>query len=340
MVFGAAIGPARGEAGAVLAAMVCAATVTLAGAANADDSGLDTEVMGGTGVPILPAGQLGAVDTLYIQPNLPGTDPVPLSTPEQFSPLSGTMTLDESVAQGVADLNTAIAPDVTAGTPVGVFGVSQSAIVASLEMEQLDPSGTQSSLPVDFVLTGDPMNPDGGVMERFPGLDILGATFYGATPGDDFSTVIYTHEYDAFADFCQYPVDVVCDVNAVAGIANHDYGYLTAAQVDAAIPLATQGATETTYYMIPSELPLVTDLQSIPAVGDLLAALLGPDLTAIVNWGYGNPDYGYSLGPANIPTPADLLPPASDTTALLEALVSGTQVGVQDFVTALWSGIS
>jgi hypothetical protein len=92
--------------------------------------------------------------------------------------------------------------------------------------------------------------------------------------------------------------------------------------------------------MIPSELPLVTDLQSIPVVGAPLAALLGPDLTAIVNWGYGNPDYGYSLGPANIPTPADLLPPASDTTALLEALVSGTQVGVQDFVTAISSGIS
>lgn len=325
----------------ILAAALCAAAVTLAGAANADDSVPDTEVMGETGVPILPTAQLGTVDTLYIQPNLPGTDPVPLSTPEQFSPLIGTMTLDESVDQGVTDLNTAIAPDLSTGTPVGVFGISQSAIIASLEMEHLDPSGTQSSLPVDFVLTGDPMNPDGGVMERFPGLDILGATFYGATPGDDFSTVIYTHEYDGFADFCQYPIDVVCDVNAVAGVfADHDYSYLTAAQVEAAIPLATQGVTETTYYMIPSELPLVTDLQSIPVVGAPLAALLGPDLTAIVNWGYGNPDYGYSLGPANIPTPADLLPPASDTTALLEALVSGTQVGVQDFVTAISSGIS
>src|SRR6516225_2215369 len=143
-MFRAAIGSPRAEAGAVLAAVVCAAAVTLAGAANADASDLDTEVMGGTGVPIFPAGELGTLDTLYIQPNLPEADPVPLSTPEQFSPLIGTMTLDESVAQGVADLNTAIAPDVSTGTPVGVFGVSQSAIIASLEMEHLDLSGTQS----------------------------------------------------------------------------------------------------------------------------------------------------------------------------------------------------
>jgi hypothetical protein len=55
-------------------------------------------------------------------------------------------------------------------------------------------------------------------------------------------------------------------------------------------------------------------------------------LTAIINWGYGNPAYGWSTGPANVQTPFGFLPPLSDTLALGPALVSGTQQGFSAFM--------
>ena len=38
------------------------------------------------------------------------------------------------------------------------------------------------------------MNPNGGMFARFPGLSFpsIGGTFYGATPANDYPTVIYT----------------------------------------------------------------------------------------------------------------------------------------------------
>ncbi len=44
------------------------------------------------------------------------------------------------------------------------------------------------------MLLGDPMNPNGGLMTRFPGLTMptLGVDFYGATPTN---TIYPTHIY-------------------------------------------------------------------------------------------------------------------------------------------------
>ena len=59
----------------------------------------------------------------------------------------------------------------------------------------------------------------------------------------------------------------------------------------------------TTYYMgMTANLPLLDPLRYVPVVGNPLADLLQPDLTYLVNWGYGNPAYGYSTGPANVPS--------------------------------------
>ena len=88
----------------------------------------------------------------------------------------------------------------------------------------------------------------------------------------------------------------------------------------------------TNYYMIPTaNLPLLNPIRSIPVIGDPIADLLQPDLTYLVNWGYGNPAFGYSTGPANVITPFGFLPPLSDTTALGPDLMSGTQAGVSAF---------
>jgi hypothetical protein len=89
----------------------------------------------------------------------------------------------------------------------------------------------------------------------------------------------------------------------------------------------------TTYMMIPTQnLPLLDPLRIIPVIGNPLADLVQPDLRYLVNWGYGNPNFGFSTGPADVPTPFGLFPPLSATTALGPDLISGTQQGIGAFV--------
>ena len=54
-----------------------------------------------------------------------------------------------------------------------------------------------------------------------------------------------------------------------------------------------------------------------------------------MNWGYGDPNFGWSTGPADVPTPFGFLPPLGDTTALGPDLISGTQQGIGAFVADL-----
>ncbi|MGB7146029.1 PE-PPE domain-containing protein [Mycobacterium sp.] len=305
------------------------------------------EVMGGSGDPIPDQAFLEYVQSLYFpstevfsgQPTYPDADPLALVTPEQFFPSTGvnSLPLDTSVSEGVTILNDAIAPQLDAGDPVGVFGISQSAVIASLEMEQLDPSGMPSDLPATFVLVDDLMDPNGGIFERFDGLSLpsLGLDFYGATPGDDFATTIYSLEYDGYADFPRYPLDFLSDLNALAGMA-YVHGMaldLTPAQLTTAIELPTSGATETTYYMIPTtDLPLLDPVRDIPVIGNPIADLLQPDLTYLVNLGYGDPLYGWSTSAANVPTEFGLFPSLSDIEMMPGLLVSGAEQGVENFI--------
>ncbi|HEU4360491.1 MAG TPA: PE-PPE domain-containing protein [Mycobacterium sp.] len=304
-----------------------------------------TEVIGGSGQPIPSPSYVAANNTLFVQPNLPGTTPQAVFTPEGLYPLTGikSLPLDPSVSQGVTILNDTISPQLTAGTPTGIFGYSQSTIISSLEMQQLDPSGTPSDLPARFVLAADIMNPNGGIFERFDGLQFpsLGLSFSGATPTDDFPTVVYTSEYDGFADSPRYPINVLSDLNAVAGIVfvHPDYVDLSVNQVTPvadggqAVLLPTQGPTETTFYMIPTEnLPLLDPLRAIPVIGKPLADLIQPDLKVLVDLGYGDPDYGWSTGPANVPTPFGLFPSLSDMAKVPGLLLSGTEQGFQAFI--------
>lgn len=127
----------------------------------------------------------------------------------------------------------------TTGNAVTVFGWSQSAIIASLEMQRFTAMGgaAPSASDLNFVLVGNEMNPNGGMLARFPDLTLptLDLTFYGATPSDTiYPTAIYTLEYDGFADFSRYPLNFISDLNAVAGITfvHTKYLDLTPAQVE------------------------------------------------------------------------------------------------------------
>jgi hypothetical protein len=299
--------------------------------AYGDDTTLPFEVMGGSGMPLPPDSWVDTIASLY----LPATaDPQALYTPEEFYPFGlDDLTLNDSVSQGLSDLNAALAPYLDSDTPVGVFGYSQSAIIASLEMAELQAQGVPSS-DVNFVLIGDLMNPNGGLFERFAGLDLpsLGIDFSGATPSDDYATTIYTLEYDTWADFPRYPLNILSDLNAFMSQEHFDYADLTAEQVAQAVPLETTGGL-TDYYMIPvTDLPLLDPLREIPIVGNPLADLLQPDLTALVNLGYGDPEFGWSTSPANEATEFGLLPSLADFEKLPALLASGTETGIQDFI--------
>lgn len=332
-------------------------------------------VMGGSGAP-LPAfdlpGYVQAANDLYIDnplhPNFPGTtypDPYAngLFTPEYpllsmpFSinyptattgPLAGFPQLATSMGQGMLILENAIATNTAAGQTSTVFGWSQSATISGLVMEHLNPTDQPSDLPVQFVLIGNPSAPNGGLLERFDGLNLpsLGLSFDGATPANSFPTDIYTLEYDGYADFPKYPINFLADLNALLGAISIHGLYLnqelvpprmgpTAEQIAHATLLpgsASLGTPDslTDYYMIEQTPPLVTLLAGVPVIGKPLADLLGPDLTVLINLGYGADNLGYST-PANVPTPFGLFPDVNPATVFGE-LVNGAQQGFSAFV--------
>jgi hypothetical protein len=274
-----------------------------------------------------------------------------VSTAEGLYPYTGVkdLTLDVSLSRGVTELDNAINLAITpgSGNAVAVLGRSQSSIIASLEMPKLLAEGFTNGTgghpnQVYFTLLGDPANPNGGLLSRFPGLSFpsLGVTFGASTPSNDFPTTIWTLEYDGFADFPEYPVDFLSDLNALLGIVlvHGTYPTLTNAQLASAFLLPGSEAlgtpnSMTNYEMIPTaNLPLLDPVRIIPLVGNPIADLLQPDLRYLVNWGYGDPNFGYSTSPANVPTPFGFLPPLSDTTALGPLLVSGVGQGVNAFV--------
>jgi hypothetical protein len=306
--------------------------------------------VGPTGVPTPNQTYVTNANNLYVR----STNALQaLFTPEELYPLTGvkSMTLNRSVSEGLTILNSAVTQQLQSpSNTLTVFGYSQSAIIASLEMQKLAAmgAGAPGANQLNFVLVGNEMNPNGGLLARFPGLSIpsLGLTFYGGTPADTiYPTNIYTLEYDGFADFPQYPLNFVSDLNAVAGIVfvhttyvNPFFGHpaVTPTQVDNAIPLSTSPGYYTNggvthYYMIPTQnLPLLDPVRSIPVIGNPIADLLQPDLRVLVNLGYGNPGDGWSTGYANVTTPFGLAPHVG-AGIVLGDLAAGTQQGVQAF---------
>ncbi|RUP05110.1 MAG: PPE family protein [Mycobacterium sp.] len=294
-----------------------------------------TLVIGGSGFPLPSQSYVNTVMANYVTPNFPAftvTNAQALLTPAQSYWITGIKTLTEeaSWAQGLTILDSAIHTQLAAGNTVVVQGFSQGAGIASLEMANLKAAGVPSDA-VSFSLVGNPMNPNGGLYSRFDGLTLpsLGKMFPGSTPANDYPTVVYTIEYDGFADFPRYPLNFVADANAMLGAlyVHPLYPTLTPAQVATAVELPTEGPTMTKYYMIPTHnLPLLEPLRT-SFLGNTIADLIQPDLKVIVNLGYGDPDYGYSTSPANVPTPFGLFPNVSPVTVFND-LVTGTQQGI------------
>ncbi|MDP7705876.1 PE-PPE domain-containing protein [Mycobacterium sp. TY815] len=309
----------------------------------------------GSGIPVPSASYMATVFANFVLPNFPGGNVVnalALFTPAGLYPLTGTtvLTLNDSITQGVSILDTTlfgtglgqlglIQPG---GKPVVVQGISQGAIIASLEMQNLLAMPTPpTAAQLGFVLLGDPMNPNGGLLARFPNLALpsLGMTFYGATPADTpWPTHIYTLEYDGIADWPQYPLNFLSDLNAFAGLyyVHPTYPNLNPAALPAGyniVQLPTSaGYTGNTAYSVITipHLPLLEPLRAMPLLGNPIADLIEPDLRVLVNLGYGDVAHGYSTGPADIRTPFGLFPPVEPQT-VFSALSAGTQQGINAF---------
>lgn len=275
-----------------------------------------------------------------------------VTTPEQLYPFTGPFsgTLDVSLAQGAQDLYAAIMQqlaggNVDAANPIVVGGYSQSTIIEAMVQQQLASEGVPADY-VHFVMIGDVSTPNGGLLERFnlpddahPNLPSLGITFGGAQASDLYPTDVYNHEYDGFADFPQYPINFLSDLNALLGIAFEHTTYLgfSAEQISDAILLPTADPDSlTNYYMIPADgLPLLDPLLFFGNGGKALYDLLEPVMTILVNLGYGNLEHGWSDGPADVPTPLGFLPDSDTLNALMkdlpQALSNGVQQGISNF---------
>jgi hypothetical protein len=306
-------------------------------------------VIGGSGIPIPAERYVEAADNLYLAPRGFTGTAQGLETPEGYYPTTGvnSLTADASEAQGSKILTDAILGEIGTGkvdaeNPAVVFGYSQSSAFSSMTMQQLESQGVPSD-DVHFVLVGDTAAPDGGILERFAlpsGFSVpsFGFTFGNPTPADLYPTDIYTLEYDGYADFPQYPINPIADLNAFAGMIYEHLTYLTLDpdQIQHAIPLDTVGDTLTNYYMIPvNDLPLLDPLRLIPVVGNPLADLLQPDMKVLVDLGYGSLTDGWSQGPANVPTPFGLFPSDISVHDVASALVKGAGEGIQAAVADL-----
>ncbi len=307
--------------------------------ARADDP-LDALMMGGTATPTPSIEWQDRIITDYIDPATGQSyTPVAAPTPESLA--------STSFSDGVADLQVAMAQQqlLHPGQPYLIEGYSQSAAVAIEEKIQLMQAGQHPD--VTFLVLGDPNRPDGGLSERFVGLDLPGVLartpFNGAEPTDaGIPTIDIANQYDTAADFPQFPINPVADLNALFGFiyAHAAYGdgplpeeipSIWPPSEPLAGPFADQyvlGSTEivkqvdgdTTFYFIPTtELPLLDPLRSL-GVPESVLNIFQPALQVIVEAGY---DRAIPFGD---PTPAELIPtidPATFTLEFANAVVQG-----------------
>lgn len=242
-------------------------------------------------------------------PNVTRTE---IPYPATIWPLNGldSQTLDSSVAQGVFLLDIAIRT--TPGQKI-VEGGSQGAVVATVwENTYANRPDAPAADQLSFVLFGNPSRPNGGLLERFAGLHIpiVGITAIGATPSTQYKTIDIAREYDGFANFPAYPLNLIADLNAIAGAVYIHPNYNGVNLSDPANRVEVVG--NTTYITIPTEhLPLLQPLRQVAAaLGRQQTPLLDaiePVLKNIVDAGYVNND---PMGNPGTPTPAKLFTPS------------------------------
>ena len=358
-------------AGAALAAVfgpVWAAATTVTAAVTLTATAL---IVPGTATPNpanVPDYMQNAVD-YYISPTTESCAleclPEPVPYIAQFWPFPwegwGGLTgakFDVSVASGVTQLTSDLVGPYNPGadSPIVIFGYSQGATVATDEKSQLSKLSAADQANIDFVLIGSPNRPNGGLFERLAMLGtipILDATMGVPTPTDTaMSTVDIAFQYDGVADFPLYPINLIADLNAIAGFWYTHGSYLspnggnvdelpnglTPAELATAIadPANQQNTpgSDTTYVLIPTpNLPLLQPLRDFgKATGTEflttpLIDLIQPALRVLIETGYDR-----SL-PYASPAPFRLIPRVNPITVaidLVNAVGEGLSAAIHD----------
>src|SRR5690606_37849302 len=305
-----------------------------------------------------PAGYVLLVHDNFVVPG--GTDghryrAVAVYTPQEFFPVAGSRTFNDSVTDGFANtVNCAhssagciahIYPDTDVGltdpvadddgSGVVVVGYSQSAVIASLVKQHLLDNPDRAP-GTSFVLLGNPMRPNGGLLQRLPRgmtIPILDVTAFGPTPtnscdeqGENCAhpTLDVAVQHDALGgDFPIYPLHLPAVANSLLSYALL-HGTMPEQHLDDAVPQGVHG--DTTYYLLPTDLvPLLMPFEGV-VPRPILVALDEP-LRVLIEAGYRR-----DISPGE-PTPAYLIPvinPVSLTVNLIRSVPVGLDNGIEE----------
>ncbi|EJZ12326.1 PE-PPE domain-containing protein [Mycolicibacterium vaccae] len=306
------------------------------------------------------------VKNQYIAPTHPGDiDYVPVTTPEEFWPITGIfrllglalgdprlfglggpawpdepwwkltglfdLTANRSLQKGADSLEAAVAANENDHRVI--YGISQGAGVANVVKRRLAeqyPAGTEGSVPdIDFVLSGDPNLPNGGLASRFAGvhIPILDLLLNGPAATDTpFDTVEIARQYDGFTDFPLYPLNLLADLNAILGLVYvHMYSFdVSLPAKDPTTSPAYRGTFgDTSYYVFDNpDLPLFGPLRTL-GVPEPLIDVVEPFFRVLVELGYDR-----SIPPWE-PTVARLIPKV-DPAKLIVDLVNAVGQGINN----------
>ncbi|SBS75137.1 putative PE-PPE domain protein [uncultured Mycobacterium sp.] len=337
---------ARRTTSAVFAAFVAAALGVTGLVAVPPSRAATAIVIGTTFIPdsAQPKYIHGAMEFFVKPTTLCGLRPctvVPVTTPEQFWPLSGwrDMTINQSISEGLNIVDDALLRELADGSdPIVAFGDSQSSTILTLEKDRLSGLLDVQKKRLVFVLVANPNRPNGGLLERIapftiPFIELTGS---GATPTDTgIKTIDIACQYDGIADFPRYPLNVFAVLNLIAGAAIHS-SYITGPIEyteqeldDASESLGNQQTYgDTVYITLPAkQLPLVVPLRAFGRWSGLgmvttpLADLAEPTLRVLVELGYDR-----SI-PYGAPAKFGLFPDV-DPAALAFDLSSAVQSGI------------
>lgn len=303
--------------------------------------------MGGTSMPNPGAGYRQAMTNNFIDPffgtHIPAGSQFTVTTPEEFAPFQGSLSFDDSVAQGVLDLAAAI--EQHKDDALYIVGYSQSTRIQAITKRNIIAAAQAAGGEFDdypditFVMAADLNKPNGGLLSRlspFGTAPFFEMTADGAAPTNspenpshpgDFAlkSLDFSFVYDGFADFPVYPANLLAVANAIAGIEILHSTYPAQSGIGPGSPdVFFQGSYgDTDYYMISTELiPLLKPLESIGVPRPLLLFLDEP-ARVLIETGY---ERGISPGQ---PTTIGLIPFKNPITLALN-LGQSVLVGIDD----------
>jgi hypothetical protein len=217
--------------------------------------------------------------------------------PAQIYPVSGphALTLGQSIAGGVTNLDAAIRS--TPGQKIAA-GISGSSQVLDEEMRRLanDPTAPGPD-ELSFVVIGDANR---GILRSFHGFYLPVLDYVPTVPVTAYDVTVVTKEYDGFGDWPDRQWNLLADLNAFVGTGtipgftsvHYESIWADLSQVPATNVTTTtnsKGGTTTTYVVPTDELPLLSPLRA-HGVPEKTIAALNKILKPIVDAGYSRND--------------------------------------------------